>query len=361
MEKSLFFQYTEKYFPGVVAEVVEMINGKRQGTPLLFPTLLNTTYSVDGRWASIKAQYNRVAADVVALSSELPVKQRASLSTGNGELPKLGMKLALTEKQMKDLDMMIATARNQNDIARIIRVIFEDTPQVINGIYDRIEDMFLSGLSTGCALSANNDGTGARITYGYEADKQFGVSKAITDPDCPILTELQEKVFDKAIEDGNTITDLWLDDYALKGLYNNKEMKNQYAFNLNFAGANVPVLQLDQVNDIFQRRWGVTLHRVATVIKTEKNGVQVAHKPWQEGMMVFTCNATLGDLVWTNVAEDTRRVAGVQYETANEFILVSKYSTNDPLQEFTASQAMVAPILSNVDQIYTVDTKKVTA
>jgi len=49
-------------------------------------------------------------------------------------------------------------------------------------------------------------------------------------------------------------------------------------------------------------------------------------------------------------------VAGVTYQMADDFILASRYSTNDPLQEITASQAMVVPIINNVDRIYTLDT-----
>ena len=66
-------------------------------------------------------------------------------------------------------------------------------------------------------------------------------------------------------------------------------------------------------------------------------------------------------VLWTNTAETTRRVAGVEYQVADEFILLSKYSKNDPLREFTSSQAMVVPIINNVDRIYTLDSKTVQA
>ena len=63
--------------------------------------------------------------------------------------------------------------------------------------------------------------------------------------------------------------------------------------------------------------------------------------------------------MWTNCAEATRPVNGVTYQTADNAILVSRYSTNDPLREFTSSQAMIVPIISNVDMIYTVDSTKI--
>jgi hypothetical protein len=76
-------------------------------------------------------------------------------------------------------------------------------------------------------------------------------------------------------------------------------------------------------------------------------------------MVVFTCDDMLGSLVWTNTAEATRPVGAVQYQTVEDYILLSKYSKNDPLREFTSSQAMVIPIIDNVDRIYTLNSKEV--
>ena len=72
----------------------------------MFKQLLKTDYSVDGRWASLTGQYTRVAADVVAMDSPLPLKKRDSLEKASGELPKMGMELFLNEKQMTDIDTL---------------------------------------------------------------------------------------------------------------------------------------------------------------------------------------------------------------------------------------------------------------
>ena len=109
MEKSLYFEIVQKYFPQLVTSIVERLNEKRTAQlPYLFKERLIPSFSADGRWASVLAEYNRVAADVVALDSELPLKSRDAIETASGDIPKLGMKLYLTEKQMKDIDAMIA-------------------------------------------------------------------------------------------------------------------------------------------------------------------------------------------------------------------------------------------------------------
>ena len=364
MEKSLYFEYTEKYFPGLVREIVEKLNEVRTDKNVLtylYRNHLQKQYSADGRWASVTSEYTRVAADVVSLDSELPLKSRDAITTATGSIPKLGLKLYLTEKQMKDLDAMIAT---NTPATQVIQNMFAHLPRVIEAIYERIEDMFLSELSSGVGISTRSGGTGVRIDVGFLDENKFKASVLWTDVDNSAPLDDIQKIFDKALADQNTITDVFADDVALNNLYKSKQVRGQFAFNQGIAtqaGSNIPVLDYEKVASVFKAKWGINLHRVARKIKTELNGKKQNHTPWQTGVMTFTCSDQLGDLVWTNCAEATRPVAGVVYETVDDFILTSRYSQNDPLREFTSSQAMVVPILSNVDQIYTIDSTAVSA
>lgn len=360
MEKSLYAQYTETYFPGLVTSIVERLNEQRTTSlPYLYRSLLETVFSADGRWASILAEYTRVAADVIALDSELPIKSRDVIETAQGEIPKIGLKLYMTEKQMKDLDAMIAQNQPLN---RIINVMFSDVPRVIEAVYERIEDMFLSELSSGYGVTEHNVGTGVRLNMNFYAANQFGVQKVWEGnlADSMPMDDIQ-KVFDKAMEDNNTITDVYADDTWLKGFYQSQQVRGQYAFNMGVTTVNntVPVLDFDKAASVIMTKWGATLHRVARKIKTEVNGKKQNHNPWKKGSATFICDPIVGSLIWTTCAETTRPVPGVEYAEADEFILASRYSTNDPLREFTSSQAMVVPVLNNVDRIYTLDSTTV--
>jgi len=357
MEKSLYSQYVEKYFPTLVTSIVEKLNEKNTKTlPYLYKDLLDPVFSADGRWASILAEYTRVAADIVALDSELPLKSRDTIETASGDIPKIGMKLYLTEKQMKDIDAMIAL---NMPLQRVLNQIFSDIPRCIEAVYERIEDIFLSELSSGIGVSERNNGTGVRINMNYKDANQFHAATTwVGNPStCKPLDDLQN-VFDKAMDDNNTITDIYADDTWIKAFCLADQVRGQYAFNAGVsvaAGGSVPVLGFEQGAAVLANKFGVTLHRVARKIKTELNGSKNNHNPWATGIAAFVCDQTLGSLVWTTVAESTRPVKQVDYQNADEFILVSKYSTNDPLREFTSSQAMAIPVLNNVDRIYTLN------
>lgn len=360
MEQSLFFEYVKKYFPQLVLQVTEKMNDSSRPLSYLYRDLLTKQYSADGRWASVLAEYTRVAADVVALDSELPLKTRDTVASVTGDIPKIGMKLALSEKQLKDIDAMLA--QPNLPVSTVLQNIFADLPRCIEGVYERIEDLFLSELSTGVGLSSRNNGTGVRIDVGYKADNLF--TAAVLWNNDPInatpIDDIQ-KIFEKALADGNTITNVYLDDFALRAMYKSKQVKEQYAFTQNFVGTNIPNLNFDQLSLVFASVFNVTLHRVARKVRTELNGTKQAHSPWAEGRLVFTCDERVGSLVWTTLAEAARPVNGVVYQTADDFILASRYSKNDPFREITSSQAMVIPIVNNVDRIYTLDPKSVSA
>lgn len=376
MEKSTYYDIIERYLPELVLSIVETLNEKHtRELSYLFKQRLNPVYSSDGRWSSLIGAYTRVAADVVALDSELPLKSRDSLEVASGKIPKIGMKLYLGEEEQKRIDSMI---RDGRPIAQIVSAIFRDLPRVIEGVWERIEDIFLSALSTGIGLSERNNGTGIRVTMGYLDANKFGVSTLWSNAETATPIDDIQKVFDKSVADQNVITDIWMDDFALANFYKSKQVREQYAFGQSFVGSKIPVLGFDQAAETISKKWtGVTLHRVARSVKTELNAVKKNHNPWQQGMVVFTCNETLGDLVWTDCVEASRPVAGVAYTTVgndtatvtggentsgiDEYILTSQYRKTDPWREFTASQAMVVPIINNVDMIYTLDSKTVQA
>ena len=72
------------------------------------------------------------------MDAELPLKSRDKVSTAEGQIPKVGMKLYMSEKQLKDLDNMIAQRLPQ---PQILRNLFADLPRCIQAVYERIEDM----------------------------------------------------------------------------------------------------------------------------------------------------------------------------------------------------------------------------
>src|SRR5690606_267639 len=78
--------------------------------------------------------------------------------------------------------------------------------------------------------------------------------------------------------------------------------------------------------------------------------------PWASGIVAFLPTEKVGRLVYGILAEDTRRDAAIMYEKV-EYILVKKWHTNEPVSEFTSSQALCLPGIDNASGIYLLDSK----
>lgn len=361
MVQSAFIEYIQKWFPGIVVRMVETTNDSKNPITYLHKTMLRKDYSVDGKWASVNVANTLVAADVVAMDSSLPLKKRDSITKATGDIPKMGMELKLNEKQLTDLDTLVAQGATEQ---QIIAKLFQDVPKVIGGVYERNEAMFLEGLSTGVTLveDAENVGTGVRLDFGYRVANKFGVGVLWSDPTNAKPFDDIQKVIDKANLDGNTISSVLLDRATFNRLAASAQAKELFAFSQGFVGNKIPAPDLSQMNVFTNNRYGFTFQIVDRSIRVERNGIPSTYKPWADGAVVFLTSNVVGSLVWARLAEQNHPVAGVEYQTADDYILVSKYRKNEPsISEHTKSQARVVPVISNVDQIYVLDSKTVQA
>lgn len=361
MEQSLYIDYIKKYFPKLVLGITEKINGKENPDPYYYKNMLGLDYSPDGRWESLVGDYTRVSADIVAMDSSLPLKTRDSFARASGDLPKIGMELYLNEKQMSDIDAMVAM---RLDVATITSKIFADTPRVITGVMERLEYMTLRGLSHGVALAdTENVGTGVRVDYGYLPANQRGVGVLWSTPATSKPIDDIQKVVDLASNKGLRITKAYTDQATVNALLNSEQVKQKFAFSLGMQvvpNSILPTPSIVQANAILLADFGFTIEVIKRSVITQIDGVNTAQNPWKTGTIVFTVDAKVGNLVWTRLAEQNHPVNGVEYQTADTFILVSKFRTNRPsLREYTTSQARAIPVITNVDRIFTLDTKTV--
>jgi hypothetical protein len=211
-----------------------------------------------------------VSADVVALSSSLPLKKRDKFSTASGEIPKMGMKMSMNEKQMSDVEILKARGASEQEL---VKLIFEDEVKCTMGIYEKLEFIFLQAFSTGVALveNENNVGTGVRVDYGYSDDNKFGVTANWSDANAKPIDDIKN-VIKAAKQKGETLRFMFLDPDTLDLLCNNTQVKEQFAFSMNFVGGNIPTLDSDQIKSVFQSRLKLTIVEVDRYVMVERNG-----------------------------------------------------------------------------------------
>jgi hypothetical protein len=357
MEKSLFVQFAA-FFKAIAKDVVERVNGKTTPLTYLHKEMLTQELSTDLKWNTLNLDGSVVSADVVSMDSALPLKKRDSFGSASGDIPKLGMKLQLNEKTMSDIDVL--QARNV-ETKTLVAKIFADTPKVMLGIYEKLEFMFLQALSTGVTLvdDDTNVGTGIRVDFGYLAGNKFGVVKPWSDPTSKPFDDIK-RVIKYAKSRGNNPAILMMDDSTFDSLAANQQTREQYAFNQNFAGSNIPTPDLDQVNSMLKNRYKLTIVIVNRTVVTERDGVRTVQTPWAANKVVFLESTNVGKLVYGILAEETRQNKAVMYEKADNFMLLKKWHSPEPFAEFTSSQALALPVINNTGSIYILDAEEAT-
>lgn len=357
--KTMYPELMERYFAPVVQSIDKTINDKKAEEQLLVLSLFRSEYSPTLTWESVNINSQIVAADVISMNSSLPLKSRDALATASGKIPKLGLKFSLDEETLKLIMMLEQQGRPQKEIAGQI---LEDTPRVIYGILHQLEILAQQGLSSGLVSVTDKgmQGIGIRLQYKSRATNTMKAPKKWGTAGCDPVKDLRG-LFDQAETDGNAIQLVLLDAGSIDSIRSSEAGRRLIATQrgMYIADPNAaPEPNRSDITEALQREFGAEFRVVKSNIRVQKadGGVEQV-KPWAEGAVVGIPNkGSAGRLFHTSVVEESRPVAGVLYEKAQDFILVSKYSKNDPFAEFTAGQAMAFPVLDNVDGIYRLNT-----
>lgn len=353
--KSIFSQLVDKYFAPVVRRVTE--TNKEQ--ELLHTTMLTEEYSPDLKWESSELTGSIVAADVVSLDSSLPLKKRDSISKVVGKLPKVGLKFRKDESDITTINIMQATGAAEDTI---VSKVMNDVPRAINGVRHLVEIMFQQALSTGEVLVGEDttQGTGIRVQYDYRAENTFHCTAGVWGEENAAPIEDIDQMFSKASEDGKSIVLVMISRARLDMLRKSAAGKLLVANNNGQTVTNLDTLgkpTRPAMLEALEAEFGAPFRVVDSSFVIEgADGKRRTIKPWEQANVVGLTTDKVGRLVYGRLAEETNPVDSVKYEKSGSFILVSKFSDNEPLQEFTTAQAFVLPVIDGGNSVYVLHT-----
>lgn len=355
MNISLFSKYVDRFFPKLQT-LIEKINGKRDKQLKYYhkdTAILRKVYSPDNKWETGAVNTTYVAADFVAVNSELPIKDRATVAMAHGKLPKVGIKKIMQESDINMLNVMEAQGGNAQQIAQKLAT---DAVACNVGIDELNEYAFLYGLSYGYVAVPNDDTPDnlLRLNFNYLADHKFGIQNAEG-----ITLDDIENVLAKADLDGNVITKIWVSKSKfdeLKKTRGAKELVANYNGQVFTDATNLAVPTATKFKEAFADEYnGIEFEVVDRSVIFEKNGKRTSVKPFNPQSLVFVCSDQIGALVYGRLAEQTNPVQGVKYNTIDGYKLISEYSLVEPLREIASGQAFSAPIIEVADQLYMID------
>lgn len=372
-QPSIFAKYIEQFMPMLGLYVSEKVNGKNERErTYLHKQRLEKVYSPDQKWEGTSANTRYVKADYVAFDSPLPLKRRGSVSSSNGKLPKIGVRRPMNETDINNINIMEAQLQNlesgsdayKTKKRQIIKKLADDPAFCDIAIDEQNEYTYLYGISNGIVLvqgDANdekNTGVGMRVDYGYKESNIFRTAEAdVCDGD-----DIQ-KVIDKADADGQTIAVAMISKSRLTKIRKTRwarELAADYKEQVYTDSTKLPVPSVKTFTDAFENEYGFGFIVVDRSILCEKDGKDVPVKPFNADRIIFLPNSqTDGSLVYGTLAEMTHPAENVNYTTLEEYKLISRLRITEPtFEEVTKGQAIVLPVIEDVDGIYVLDFSK---
>lgn len=355
---SLFAQIIDKYFQaGTIKKITEKINGEEKEQPLLHKTMLTEEYSNDLTWTSADYDESVVAADLVTMDSSLPLKSRDTFGKAVGEIPKLGIKYQLREKDLKELQILQRVGGKEAEIAaKLLKL----PTRCIKGMDIRKEIMFLEGLSTGQMAVAHPDkeGVAIRVDFGYKAEHFYKATTAAWSSvaNASPVDDIRQ-MFDAAEAEGKTIGHVILTkkyfDY-LRNSVQGKKLAANFMGQVVTANTQLVVPTRQRMLDALEDEFGATFEYISPKFQVEKvDGTKQTVTPFAEANVVGIPAKNMGRLVYSDLVEEANPVAGVSYSKSGSHVLISQYSINEPsLAEFTSGQAFVLPVIDNGANVF---------
>lgn len=359
MKASLFITQVKEWWSTITGKITTTINEKKEAETYLYEQVLTEEFSTDGKWDSASVSDSVVAADEVAYESPYPLKSRPSMGKAGGEIGKIAIKKRKGEVLINKINTLLAIKK----IKEAIIAIFDDAGKCVLGVKERLEIMFLSGISTGYVEVRKSDdqgnplGTSIRYKYGYLDENTHKVGKDWSDP-----TALTISDFARALEAAGgkgAITAVWLRTEALDKMRNSLEAKRlgaQKKLGYYPADEQLAPLMREEFIALMKAEYGVDFKVRDRVVYVEVKGKKKPIKPFDPSVVLLLPQDTdLGRVVYANLAEQTNPVEGVQYAEFG-FIQLAQHSTieGDTPVEVTRAHARALPVIDGCADIHRV-------
>lgn len=297
-----------------------------------------------------------VAADIVAYNASAPEKTRRVIDKLTGTIPPIRMKKRMTETDLNLYNQLKAMA--SPDQNALLNLVFGDIDACVEGVNARLEWMTLKALSKGEIILSKDVNAGiiteSKIDFQVSASHKNGAAtvwSASVSTTTPI-TDI-EAIYNKARLEGVTLSLVLMDRTAFGQLRNSTETQN-FVRPYTLAGLTkvVRAPSLSVVNEALKDNGlpQIVIIDQSITVETEDH-VQTTANPWNTGYISFLPQQTVGNMLYGPIAEETNPPKQVT-QTKVGPILISKYSSVDPVEEFTKGELNAFPQWASVDQCW---------
>ena len=341
-----------------------MLN-KLQFNSFYFPTLFPSRFTPSLTWKALQAEQGiPVVADVVSYDSKAPRKRRNTIDRVQGDIPQIAIAREKTESEILEYFQLQRMAQIGNDPSvqkAMLDFVYDDIEFCFTGVGARLEWMALTALSSGkLSLTAtNNVGmvTETDIDFQVPTANKGGVTTAWTTGNAATATPIAViKAKVKAAKAaGRLLKYIFMSQDTFDLMVGCTEVQKAVANWVIQATATQMTPSLDSVNAYLAANNLPIIKIVESYVNIEINGTRTAVNPWASGCITFAPDLVVGNTFNSILADDYAET--VAMKAKREYILVKKWSEEEPLKEITKGTANAFPALSNPSGIYLLNTQ----
>lgn len=324
---------------------------------MLFPTISREQLIPSGFWSSVKSVYVNVAADYKDADGEASIKSNPTESAAIGRLPIIALKRGLNNGAMEDIEELINGGYAPEAVVEKVTQIQRLN---IDSVMLRLELDSNRSLSRG--IISVNDGTNTNIDN-VNVDFRIPDANKFSSkvPGTITYQDIQNVV--KAAQDAGVKFELALTDSdTLSAIGQAEDTRKAYATKKNIAGTIDGELDLDQINELFNSKFGFEFRKTTPNVRVEIKGVINVKEAWSPGVVAFV--PTKKPLIIGHKGVIEKRMHS-RFNDSDVYTDLGRYSMmsvlsqqKDPYSIMSRLETRAVPILDASDAVFLLDTQK---
>lgn len=282
-----------------------------------------------------------VSASIHALDSATEMASRQALEKGVAALALIKRQIKIGEKELIKLN----SPRNDAEFQLTLSELYNDAEKMVEAVNVRVEAMRMEVLSSG-KLVINENGVAVTLDYGIPAEnkKTFDWSGASSKPldDLDTLATAVETT--SGVRPSRALTSRKI----LKSICNNTSVRKAI-----FGTNSDKIVTQAQLNDLLAQ---MELPQIA--VYEEKYKIETAagyatKRYFPDTVISMFSDNSLGETIFGLTAEEVKLIGDGQMDEASMVgnIFVGKYSSVDPVGEFTKAAGTALPTLPHGEEV----------
>jgi len=312
---------------------------------------------------------NRVAADVVSYNSSAPEKTRKIISNLTGDIPPIRMKKIMKETDINDYNVMKAMANT--GIQPLLDLVFGDVDACVDGVNARLEWLAIQAMAGGTITLSTTNSAGLvtedaidfqlpTANKEVEGAANYYWTTGAYSTNIPI-TDI-ETIVAEAKTIGSKIKYIVMNLSKFVAFQTSTQVQNYCGYGYVAGAIFRPIPTLEQANVMLASHGlpQIVVIDTSITIETVAHG-QTSYDPWlnsssEDRYVLFAPELPLGNMLVGPIAMETNAPKQATIVKKGH-ILVSKFSTGDPISEITLGETNAFPSWPTIGDCYILDTE----